>query len=310
MGKLSFSSAILACVVSALGLRPAEAGKTLTVFAAASLTEMLKQVELVFEKAHPRLDVRLNMAASSRCRIQIEQGAPADVFLSANRSNMDPLVEAGVVEKPAIFAHNRVLIIAPKANPAGMRSPADLAKAGTKLVTCSPEVPIGKCTRIVIDKMDASGEYGANFKARVLSNIVSGEPNVKGIGARIRLGEADAGVCCASDVTPAVRQDVEVIGIPDEMNVIGGYPIAVVKGSSQKVLAREFIAFMLSGRGQSILAQNGFIPVKPPAGGGTRHSEQSTMGCSRPARTAVDGGPCRSVRSAARGIPEVFASWS
>lgn len=267
MRKLMFVSAILACIVSAVGVRPAAAGKTLTVFAAASLTETLKQVEPIFEKAHPGLDVRLNMAASSRCRIQIEQGAPADVFLSANTSNMDPLVGAGRVEKPAIFAHNRVLIIAPKSNPAGVKSPADLAKSGIKLVTCSPEVPIGKYTRIVIDKMEASGEYGSNFKARVLSNIVSEEPNVKGIVAKVRLGEADAGVCYASDVTPAVRPDVKVVGIPDEMNVIGDYPIAVVKGGSQKALAREFMAFMLSDRGQSILAENGFIPVRPPAEG-------------------------------------------
>lgn len=267
MRKALFVLAILACALSDVGGRPAEAAKTLTVFAAASLTETLQQAKPLFEKAHPGLNVRFNMAASSRCRIQIEQGAPADLFLSADRPTMDPLEKAGLVEKPAVFARNRVLIIVPKANPAGVRSPADLAKAGLKLVTCSPEVPIGKYARIVIDQMDASGDYGPSFRTRVLSNIVSEEPNVKGIVAKVRLGEADAGICYTSDVTPAVRREVKVIDIPDEVNVVGDYVIAVVKGSSQKTLAREFMAFMLSDKGQSLLAENGFIRAKPPADG-------------------------------------------
>jgi len=267
MRRLFVLSVVLTCIVTVVGVRPAAAGKTLTVFAAASLTETLQQVEPIFEKAHPGLDVRLSMAASSRCRIQIQQGAPADVFLSANTSNMDPLAEAGLMEKPVIFAHNRVLIIAPKSNPAGIKSPTDLAKAGVKLVTCSPEVPIGKYTRIVIDKMDASGDYGPNFKARVAANIASEEPNVKGIVAKVHLGEADAGVCYASDVTPAIRSEITVVDIPDEVNVIGDYPIAVLKSSAQKALAREFMAFILSDKGQGLLAENGLIPAKPPAQG-------------------------------------------
>jgi molybdate transport system substrate-binding protein len=267
MRRLCVLSVILSCIVTAAGVRPAAAGKALTVFAAASLTETLQQVEPLFENAHPGLDVRLNMAASSRCRIQIEQGAPADVFLSANTSNMDPLVDAGLVEKPVVFAHNRVLIIAPKSNPCRIKSPSDLAKPGTKLVTCSPEVPIGKYTRVVIDKMDASGDYGPNFKSRVEANIVSEEPNVKGIVAKVHLGEADAGVCYASDVTPAIRSEITVIDIPDEVNVIADYPIAVVKKSTQKALAREFMAFILSDKGQELLAKNGLIAAKPPAKG-------------------------------------------
>lgn len=258
---------LLALVAGVASLLPAAADTSLFVFAASSLTETLQEAEQVFEKAHPGVDVRLNLAASSRCRIQIEQGAPADVFLSANTSNMDPLVEAGLAKDPIIFTHNRVLIIAPKSNPGRLIGPSDLAKPGLKLVTCSPEVPIGKYTRTVIDKMDASGDYGANFKTKVLANIASEEPNVKGIVAKVLLGEADAGICYASDVTAAARPKLKVIDIPDEVNVIADYPIAVMTGSSQQALAQQFVAFMMSEQGQRLLAENGFIPVSPPSKG-------------------------------------------
>jgi len=246
-------------------IQPAAAETRLVVFAAASLTETLQQVEPVFEKAHPGVDVILNLAASSRCRIQIEQGAPADVFMSANAANMNPLVEAKLAEKPTIFAHNRVVIITPKANPGEVAKPGDLAKSGLKLVTCSPEVPIGKYTRIVLGKMDASGNYESDFKDRVLANVVSEEPDVKGIVTKVRLGEADGGICYASDVTRAVRPDLRVIDIPDNVNVIADYPIAILKGSDEKSLAGEFVSFMLSQHGQRMLAENGFIPISPPS---------------------------------------------
>jgi molybdate transport system substrate-binding protein len=241
----------------------AEAAERLTVFGAASLTEFLQEAKPTFEKAHPGTDVRLSLAASSRCRIQIEQGAPADVFLSANTKNMDPLVEAGLAKDPVIFAHNRVVIITPGSNPARLTRPSDLAKPGLKLVTCSPEVPIGNYTRVVVDKMDASGEYGANFKEKVLANIASEEPTVKGIVAKVLLGEADAGVCYSSDVTPAVREEVLTIHIPNAVNVIADYPIAVIAGTRQRALAEDFMAFVLSPEGQRLLVKHGFVNARP-----------------------------------------------
>jgi len=252
-------------VLVALG--PAAADRTLTVFGAASLTEFLQAAKPVFEKAHPEVTVRLNLAASSRCRIQIEHGAPCDVLLSANTKNMEPLVEAGIARDPIMFAYNKVVIIAPRSNPGGLQTPADLAKPGLKLVTCSPEVPIGRYTRTAIEKMDASGEYGDRFKQRVLANIVSEEPNVKGIVAKVLLGEADGGMCYASDVTAAVRPKVKTIGIPDEANVVADYPIAVLNGSSEDALAETFVEFVLSEDGQKLLAHHGFIPLGPPKQG-------------------------------------------
>jgi len=243
---------------------PAAADSTLTVFAAASLTEFLQGAKPVFEKAHPGTTLLLNLAASSRCRIQIEQGAPCDVFLSANTKNMDPLVEADIARDPVIFAHNRLVIITPKSNPGVLQAPTDLTKPGLKLVTCSAEAPIGRYTRICIDKMDASGDYGANFRQRVVANIVSEEPTVKGIVAKVMLGEADGGICYASDVTPAVRPKVNAIDIPDDVNIIADYPIAVIADSRHKDLAREFVRFVLSDESQGLLAHHGFIPARPP----------------------------------------------
>jgi len=258
-------TAFLAVTIAAgLGLvQPAQAAKSLTVFAAASLTEYLQEVEAAFEKEHRGTDVRLNLAASSRLRIQIEHGGPADVFLSADTSNMDPLLKAKLVEKPAVFAHNRLVVGIPKRNPAGLKSPGDLSKPKVKLVIAAPETPIGEYTRDVIRKMDASGKYGKGFGDRTLANVVSNEPTVKAVVAKVNLGEADAGICYASDITPAIRGNVSMIDIPDDVNIIADYPIAVLKGSRQASLAKDFMEFVLSPKGQSLLEKHGFVAARP-----------------------------------------------
>ncbi|MBE9565997.1 MAG: molybdate ABC transporter substrate-binding protein [Proteobacteria bacterium] len=265
MRTFAFLLILLSLLLSLAAAGPVAADRTLTVFGAASLTEFLGETKTIFERAHPDVTLRLNLASSSRCRIQIEQGAPADVFLSANTNNMTPLVEANLAESPTIFAHNRLVIITPGNNPADLRTPADLAKPGIVLITCAPQVPIGRYTRTVIDNMDCSGDYGPDFAQRVLANVRSEEPTVKGIVAKVHLGEADAGICYASDVTPAVRPDVRVIDIPDTVNVIADYPIAVLRNTRQRPLAREFVQFIMSPQGQQLLAHHGFIPVQPPA---------------------------------------------
>jgi molybdate transport system substrate-binding protein len=258
-------AAVLTTAICGLCLvpgKPAAAGRTLTVFGAASLTEFLQGAKPTFEKAHPGVTVRLNLASSSRCRIQIEEGAPCDVFLSANVQNMEPLVKAKLAADPVVFAHNRVVIIVPKSNAGALHTPGDLAKPGLRLVTCAAQVPIGRYTRVVLDKMDKSGDYGDDFMRQVVDNIVSEEPTVKGIVAKVQLGEADAGICYTSDVTQAVREKVLIIDIPEEVNVVAGYPIAVLTGSREKALAGEFVRFVLSKKGQELLVQNGFIPAR------------------------------------------------
>jgi len=252
----------LTVAVALAAAQPAQAAKPLMVFAAASLTEFLEEAKTAFEKEHPGAEVRLNLAASSRLRIQIEHGGPADVYLSADTQNMDPLVKAKLVEKPAVFAHNRLVIAIPKVNPGHLTSPADLGKPKMKLVIAAPETPIGEYTREVIHKMDASGRYGKGFADRVLGNVVSNEPTVKAVVAKVNLKEADAGICYASDITPTIRGNVSMIDIPDDVNTIADYPIAVLRGSKQKAAAKDFMQFVLSPKGQALLEKHGFVKVE------------------------------------------------
>ncbi len=263
MRGLALFSAALACAAALAVGRPAEGGTTLTVFGAASLTEFLQEAEASFEKDHAGTTVRLNLAASSRLRIQIEYGGRADVFLSADTQNMDPLVQAKLAEKPIIFAHNRLVIAVPRSNPARIGSPGDLAKPDVKLVIAAAETPIGTYTRESIYALDASGKYGKGFRKRVFANVCSQEPNVKAVVAKVNLGEADAGICYASDITPAIRPNVSAIDIPDEFNVIADYPIAVIAGPGRKDVAGQFVRFVLSPKGQSLLVKHGFVNARP-----------------------------------------------
>jgi molybdate transport system substrate-binding protein len=233
------------------------------VFGAASLTEFLQEAGPIFEKQHKGTTVRLNLTASSRLRIQIEQGAPADVFLSANTAHMGPLVKAGLAEKSEVFAHNRLLILVPRSNPGRVYTPADLAKAGLTLVIAAAETPIGRYTRESVGKMDASGRYGDRFEERVLANVRSNEPTVKAVVAKVHLGEADAGVCYSSDITRAIRSDVKAITIPNDVNIVADYPIARVTGAREKALGGRFVQFVLSAEGQRLLEKHGFIPARP-----------------------------------------------
>ncbi len=242
---------------------PATAADTLMVFGAASLTEFLKEAKPIFKEQNPGAEIRLNLASSSRLRIQIEYGGPADVFLSADTRNMEPLVKAKLAGKPSIFAHNRLVIAVPKKNPARIKTPSDLAKPNIKLVIAAAETPIGAYTREVIDKMEASGDYGNDFKPRVMANVRSHEPTVKAVVARVNLGEADAGVCYSSDITPAIRENVLTIDIPDAVNIIADYPIAVIARTEYRTLAGKFVAFVLSPEGQRLLVKHGFLNAKP-----------------------------------------------
>lgn len=258
-----FSTLALALTALALlGAGPLRAAQTLTIFGAASLTEYLEAVKPIFEKAHPGVTLRNNTGGSGQLRVQIEQGAPADVFMSADTVNMEPLVTARKAINPVIFAHNRLTVIIPRSNPGHIGSLADLAKPKLKLVIGAADVPVGKYTRTVIDKLEASGDYGKGFARRVLANVRSEEPAVKAVVTKVSLNEADAGFCYISDVTPAVRPKVRAFRIPDEMNIIADYPMAVLSDSKQRALAVDFAKFVTSTRGQQLLKAHGFLTAK------------------------------------------------
>lgn len=238
----------------------------LTVFAAASLTETFTEITAEFEANHSGVEVLLNFAGSQALRLQIEQGARADVFASANQQHADALLANHLIEKPVIFTHNQLVVIVPVANPGSVETLADLTQPGLKLILAVPTAPIGHYSRQTLEKLDANPALGSDFSTQVLNNLVSEEDNVKGVVAKVQLGEADAGIVYASDVTPAVADDLTTLGIPSEFNMVADYPIAVVSDSSQPDLAQQFIDFVLSPQGQVILAKNGFQPVQsqPP----------------------------------------------
>ncbi len=249
------------CTASPAGSRPAQ----LNVFAAASLQGAFTGLAAEFETAHPGVEIRLNFAGSQSLRLQIEEGAPVDLFASANPEQMRVLQRAGLMQPPAIFTRNRMVVILPAANPAGIATLSDLARPGQKLVLAGPAVPAGQYARVVLANLNPS--LGANYSQHVLANLVSEEENVKSVLAKVQLGEADAGIVYLSDVTPAVKDALRLIEFPGAANVQAAYPLAVAAHSPAPELARQFAAFVLSSRGQSVLAQHGFNPAKLEAVG-------------------------------------------
>lgn len=234
---------------------------TVTVFAAASLTEAFTDMADLYKSTYANTEVLLNFAGSQTLRLQLESGAKADLFASANEYHMQALVEAGLVSEPIIFTRNQLVVILPVGNPANIVTLADLADSGLKLVLAGPEVPVGRYSRQALTNLNADPTLGETFSERVLANLVSEEDNVKAVVGKVQLGEADAGIVYSSDVTPAVSPDLLTIAIPVEFNVVAYYPIALVANSEQPQLGRQFMELVLAPPGQAILAEHGFQPV-------------------------------------------------
>lgn len=233
----------------------------LTVFAAASLTEPFTEIGKRLELSHPGLKVIYNFGGSQTLRTQLEQGAHADIFASADAVQMELAKTSGVVQgETPLFVKNRLVVIVPKANPGKVMEFRDLARPGVKLDLANSKVPVGNYSRQTLSK--ASTEYGADFEKQALANIVSEEENVKQVVTKVQLGEADAGIVYVSDVTPRVSKDVQTIAIPDAYNQLASYPIALTKDVTNRAAAEAFIAFVLSAEGQAILKAHNFIPVK------------------------------------------------
>jgi molybdate transport system substrate-binding protein len=243
------------------GSNARSAPRTLTVYAAASLTDAFTEMGTSFEASHPGVTVAFNFGGSQNLRTQIEQGAAADVFASANAKEMDTLVAQKLIapEAPKIFLTNQLVVILPKDNPAGVTSLEDLAKPGLKLVLAAEEVPAGRYTRQVLDQLNA--RLGADYKNKVLANVVSNENNIRQAVTKVQLGEADASIVYVSDAVAA--PELQRIAIPADVNVIAQYPIAVLKGSANSELANEFITYVLSAAGQATLQKWGFTPIVP-----------------------------------------------
>ena len=216
---------------------------TLTVFAAASLTNTFTELGKQFEAEHDGTTVTFSFGGSSDLVEQIRSGAPADVFASADTTNMDKLGDEAV--DPRNFASNTLEIAVPPGNPAGIASFADLAEPGVKLVICAPEVPCGTATAQVAQN------------AGVTLEPVSEEQSVTDVLGKVTSGEADAGVVYVTDVKGAGAA-VEGVTFPESSSVVNTYPISTVRGSENADLGKEFVDFVLSDDGQQVLANAGF----------------------------------------------------
>lgn len=235
-------------------------GGTLNVFAASSLTDAFGELAEAFEKENPGVEVRASFAGSPVALNQILQGAPADVFASADPAKMDAAIENGVVDGNAkTFARNREVVIVPERNPAGIEDFRDLSKPGVKFVLAQDGVPAAEYAGKILDK--ANARYGSDFEKKVVSNLVSREADVRVAVNRVALGEADATFGYASDVTPDIKDRVKVVEIPEGLNVVATYPIATLKSSENPSLAREWTRFVLSEEGQRVLRKWGFEPA-------------------------------------------------
>jgi molybdate transport system substrate-binding protein len=234
----------------------AEGRRELAVFAAASLREAFAELGRRFEREHPGTRVAFALAGSQELRTQIENGAPADVFASADLRHMQALVAAGLASAPRTFARNEPVLVVPRENPAGLRALADLPRA-KRIVVGAPEVPIGAYTLRILDA--ASRRYGAGFRAAVEARVVSREVNVRQVLSKVELGEADAAIVYRTDAGAAGRGAL-VISIPSDLNVAAQYAVAVVEHAQQPVLAQAFVDLLLSADGQETLARFGFQP--------------------------------------------------
>ena len=231
--------ALVASLAASCGGDDEAGGPNATVYAAASLTE-------VFQAIDP--DATFSFAGSDELATQIREGAPADVYAAASPRYPDELFEEGLVEEPVVFATNKLVLVVPSGNPAGITSVEDLGGDGVKLVIGAEGVPIGDYTRTVLETMGQTA---------VLDNVVSNEEDVKGVLAKVISGDADAGFVYATDAK-AAGDDVEVIELPDSAQATVLYPIAIVTDAQDPDAAQAFVDLVLGPEGRQALEDAGF----------------------------------------------------
>lgn len=227
--------------------------RALIVSAAASLTAAFTDMGKSFEKQSAGVTVTFSFGPSDGLATQINGGAPVDVFASASPRWMDTVQNEGPgVSGRAIFARNKLAIIVPAGNPASIGGLADLTKTGVQMVLAAEGVPAGDYAREIF--------ANAGIAEAALANVVSNEEDVKAVVTKVLSGDADAGIAYVTDVTPDVADGIRLFTIPDDVNVIAMYPIAVVSGSQEADLAQRFVDYVL-GEGQQILVEHGFLPA-------------------------------------------------
>ena len=247
------------CATATPSLQPV----TITVSAAASLTESFTEIGKLFRDANPNVEVVFNFAGSQELAQQIIQGAVVDVFASANNKQMDlVLAEKNLpAETKTVFVTNQLVVIYPRDNPANLTGLADLARPGLKLVFAGPEVPVGQYSLDFLALAEKSGNFIPGYQQAVMNNIVSYENNVRAVLTKVGLGEADVGIVYTTNASSA-KDQIGWIEIPATLNIAAEYPILVLPDSSRAEMAQAFVDFVLSPTGQAVLKSYGFIPAR------------------------------------------------
>ncbi len=248
-------------LVSAAAFSCGGGGSDLTVFAAVSLRRPLEEIATAFEAEHPGVDVAFNFAGSQQLRFQLEQGALADVFVSADERQMQQAVASQLVEgEPEEFAGNRLVIAVAKGNSAGISSLEDLASPSVRLVWADSSVPLGAYTRQLLAALAAA--RGSDVARRIEANVVSEEENAEAVAGKVELGEADAGIVYATDGRRLQREGASVIPIPEAYQPAIRYLAAPLRASARPAVARAFAQFLLSKTAQRVFENNGFLGVR------------------------------------------------
>lgn len=257
--SLALVVAVAAGACGGSGASPA--GTRLAVFGAASLRGALEAVAAAYAVAEPGTTIDLSTDSSATMRTQIEQGAPADVFLAADLRNAEALAEAGLADGGVVpFASTPLAIIVPASNPAGIMEPADLARPGVRIVAAGEDVPISAYAAALVDRLATLDGAPADYAAALAANIVSREDNVAAVAAKIGLGEGDAGFVYATDALAV--EGVRSIPIPPAAQVTATYGGIVVAASPQRAAASAFLDWLGSPAGEAVLADFGFGPPR------------------------------------------------
>jgi molybdate transport system substrate-binding protein len=247
---------VAACATTPASSSPAPRTE-LIVFGAASLRRVLADLDDVYATEQPGVDLTVSTDASSALATRIVEGAEADVFLAADETAPRRLLDAGLVDGELVaFAGNRLTVIVPAGNPAGVDSPADLVRPGLKIIAAGEEVPITRYAAMLIDQLGKRPEYPTGFAAGYAANVVSREDNVAAVVAKIALGEGDAAIVYVTDALAS--GDVERIDVPDPDRVRARYAGAVLRASRRLDAARAFMTWLVAPTGQSILRRAGF----------------------------------------------------
>jgi len=249
-----------ASIAPATGAPATAAPAGLTIYGAASLTSVLAKVKTAYEAANPGTTLTISTDSSAAIETKIEQGAPSDVFLSADTANPQKLVDKGLAAGGLTkFAGNLLTVIVPTGNPAGIQTPDDLAKGGVKVIAAGDTVPITKYASQLVANLAKQPGYPADFVAKYTANIVSKQDNVSAVVTQIALGEGDAGIVYVTDAKTSTK--VTAIAVPAEANVPATYAGVVVKASANADAAQAFLTWLAGSDGQAILASFGFLPA-------------------------------------------------